>query len=168
MHFSQLVLFGQQLVDGFLNFRPAVIVSILRSEQRQTPDGGIGQAAGLSWHRISRLAGGCCSDVRTLCLRTTEFFKLPAKFRDPSLQRADARVVVGIDLSEPLELRLRGDHLACDGSRGVQHRLTFLLDIKCVVLAGELCELVGGIVQVLFDNLEALLKKRALAVRGRS
>src|SRR5260370_42256165 len=37
-----------------------------------------------------------------------------------------------------------------------------------VVLAGELSELVRGIVQVLLRDLEALLEKHAFAVRGRS
>ena len=80
----------------------------------------------------------------------------------------DARIVVGIDLAEPLELRLRYDHLAGNCSRSIQHRLSLLLDIKRVVLAGKLRELVGGIIQVLFRDLEALLEKLAFTVRGRS
>ena len=91
-----------------------------------------------------------------------------AKFPHASVQRTHAGIVIGIDLPEPLELRLRGDHLSGYRSRRVQHRLSLLLDIKRVVLAGELSELVGGIVQVLLGDLEALLEKHSLAVCGRS
>ena len=91
-----------------------------------------------------------------------------AEFTNASIQGTDARVAVGINLAEPLELRLRRDHLTRDHSRRVEHRLSFLLDIKCAVLARELSELVGGLVEILLGDLEALFEKHAFAVGGGS
>src|SRR6266851_5159040 len=100
------------------------------------------------------------------CLCAAELLKLLAKFRDTSTQRADARVVVGIDLSESLELRLSGDHLACNCSGRVQHGLAFLLDVERVVLAGKLRKLIHGLIEVYLRDLEAFLEKHSFPVRG--
>src|SRR5260370_39023624 len=75
---------------------------------------------------------------------------------------------MGVDVGKSLGVGFRGDYLARYRARRVQHSLSFLLDIEGVVLAGELSELVRGIVQVLLRDLEALLEKHAFAVRGRS
>src|SRR5207244_13552959 len=117
----------------------------------------------MSWLGMVRY----CS-IHAIRLLTTELIKLLAKFCDAIVQGTHSGIVFGIDLSKPLELRLRGDHFACDCPRRVQHRFSFLLDVERVVLAGKLRELIGGIVQILLRHLEALFEKHSFAVRGRS
>ena len=82
--------------------------------------------------------------LRAVTLRATKFFKLPAKFPDAGVQRADPGIAVGIDLTEPLKLRLRGDQFTGDHSRRIEHGLAFLLDVECVVLTRKLRKLVRG------------------------
>src|SRR6266576_3794433 len=114
------------------------------------------------------MISGSAGAIHVIRLRTTKLFELFAKFPNAGIQRTDARIVFRIDLAEPLKLRLCGDHLAYDCSCGVQHCLSFLLDVESVVLAGELSELVRGIVQVLLRYSEAFLEEHAFAVRRRS
>src|SRR4029077_5236719 len=135
LHFGELILLGKQFIDCFLDFRAAVIISVLRAQKRQAPDRGIGQATGLSRRRISGLARERPAAIRARYLRAAELCELLAKLPDASVQRAHARVVVGIDLAESLELRLRRNHLAGDGASGIQHGLAFLLNVERIVLA---------------------------------
>ena len=72
-----------------------------------------------------------------------------------------------IDLPQPLQLRLGDDQFALHSAGHFQGRSALLLDIERRVLAGELAQPLFGCAQVLPDDLDALLEKLALPMRGR-
>ncbi len=75
-----------------------------------------------------------------------EFFEIPAQFHDTRVQGLNARVVIGVDLPQPLELRLCRNQLTGEVGGHIQHRFSFLLNVECIVLAGKLSQLVRSFV----------------------
>src|SRR5271170_2140059 len=96
-----------------------------------------------------------------------QFFKLFSELCYPALERADAGIVVAVDLAQAFELGFGCDQFAGHPARSLQRRFAHGLNIDGAVLARELRQLVGRVVEILFGDFEALLEKHTLAMRGR-
>ena len=117
---------------------------------------------------LSDEVGSNFRSLAWLVVDPAQLSQLLAKFRHAGVQRQNARVVIGVDLPESLELRLCGDHLPCKIGSRIQHRFSFLLDVERIVFTRKLSKLVRGIVQILLRNLKTFFEKYPLPVRGRS
>src|SRR6266550_1129204 len=115
--------------------------------------------------RLSGVATRRRRPVAAVLLFSTEFLELLAKRGDASFERPDSRVIVGVDLAEARELRLRSDHFARDGASRIQHSFAFLLDVESVVLAGKLRKLIHGCIEISLCKLEPVLEEHAFAMR---
>ncbi len=139
------------------------------AEQREIADGRIGHVTFGAFgsggrrrvDRLSRVTGGFVTVA-------VDFGKGATKFGNASVQGTNAGIAVGVDLTQAFELSFGGDQLAGKIGGNVEHGLAFLLNVESAVLAGELSELVGSVVEVLLDDLETTFEENALAMSGGS
>ena len=103
--------------------------------------------------------------LQILLALSTEFFELAFQLRNPGSHRADAHVVVSVNLLEPFEFRLRRDVLPLQGGGRFHHGFALFLDVDRSVLARELTEVLLRRLQILAHGFQPLLQKDALPPR---
>src|ERR1700677_4959022 len=131
LHLCQFKLLRKRLVNSFVNLELAEFICVRYSQKWQLTQ---------SWIRIvcrALLAGGDSISGG----RTSQLLQLIAQLGDAGLRAAYTNIVIGIDLSQAFELRLRSNHLALQRCGGLDHGPALRGDVDCRVLACKLPEI---------------------------